>query len=43
MKEKLIEVLKKLCIFPKSGFGKIEIHIQNFGITLVNVIESKKI
>lgn len=43
MKEKLIEILKLLELFPKSGFGEITIKINAYDIVHVVKTESKKI
>lgn len=43
MKEKLIEILKFLKIFPPSGFGKVTITFQDGKIIYVEIYETLKL
>ena len=43
MKEKLIELLKLLKIYPSSGYGEINIKIENDKIILCETKEKKKL
>ena len=43
MKKKLIEILKALGLFPKSGYGEIVLKVHEFNIVDTKVVTSKKI
>jgi hypothetical protein len=43
LKEKLIALLKLLKIFPGSGFGEVNIKVENNKIVLVETKEKHKI
>ena len=42
-KAKLIEILKKLDIYPKTGFGEVILKLNDGNIVQVEIKESKKI
>jgi hypothetical protein len=43
MKRKLIEILKALGLFPKSGYGEIVLKVHENNIVDTKVVTSKKI
>ena len=43
MKQKLIEILKALGLFPKTGFGEIVLKVHEYNIVDTKVVTNKKI